>query len=963
MAARFLSGFVVVLGLASGAVAQTTGNIEGRVTDSAGAPLEGVGIEATSPSLQGARSVSSGAGGDYRISGLPPGLYHIRAILPGLDPEERVATLSLDARARVDLSLRLSTSAAVQVRGETPPVDLASTTTGTNYTSAVVAHLPVTRNYADIVRANPGVLQDVGQTQGRSLALSIYGATSVENQWIIDGVNTTNVHRGMQGKAINNEFVQEVEVKTGGYQAEYGRALGGVINVITKAGGNTFHGDGFLYYDQRSFGAERVFVEGVDSPLGGMRVVDSQRFDFGASLGGYLIKDRLWFFGAYNRVESPSEVSRYMPSETVPTTMRFPSDVTDNLYSAKLTWNLASATTLVGTVFADPTTRSGAAGDVFSPEPGTWQSERFIGGTDFGLRLNQLFGSNILVTLQAARHQDRHELTPTGPAAAPLSTDFTCPGGTLDQPCDIPGEPNFVSGGYGLVVGADDHSSSYRNQFRGNGTVYLGGHELKLGGEYLESHTAALTFVSGGQIIDRYNELGQTYYSHTFFARAPDDLALVAGWDSRPRIHELGFFAQDTWRVAPDLTISAGLRWDQEDIRNSEDITIVRTTNEWQPRLGVVWDPRGDGTTKVYAFAGRFTYALPTDLAIFSAGNFTVAHTYNFDPSELFQDPLVLGHERPEVESNFFVAKEEGALRATSQDELTLGAEQLLGSLFFGLKGTYRRLANAIENRCDLDYYQNEGSTCAIINPGADEPYARGDFFYCDGLNASFETCGFGAPAPPPARRVYRGIELLVRDTISSRLWLQASYVFSSLRGNYDGGVSESFGWTDPGINPGEFDFPEEWHNGYGRLYLDRPHQFRFDGFYELPLGFSIGLQTWVRSGAPLNRFGYLHDFPGMIHLVPRGQAGRLPTEWDANLTLEYSIQFGPVMVTLQGYVYNLFNNQIRTGQDPAWTDSPPPDYPASLFDPDQPSNNADYGRVTQRQDPRLFRAALKLSF
>src|SRR4029077_17325792 len=152
----------------------------------------------------------------------------------------------------------LATKEAVTVTGEAPLVDVSSTTTGSNYTAKVIEKLPVSRNYADIIRSNPGVDVDRGENQGRAVALTVYGATSVENQYIIDGVNTTNVIRGFQGKAINGEFIQEIEIKTGGYQAEYGRALGGVVNVITKSGGNEFHGDGFVYYDIYGMRANQV---------------------------------------------------------------------------------------------------------------------------------------------------------------------------------------------------------------------------------------------------------------------------------------------------------------------------------------------------------------------------------------------------------------------------------------------------------------------------------------------------------------------------------------------------------------------------------------------------------------------------------------------------------------------------------------------------------------------------------
>src|SRR5206468_9570716 len=116
---------------------------------------------------------------------------------------------------------------------------------------------------ASVVQMQPGVQTDAGETQGRALAISVYGATSSENLWIIDGVNTTNVIKGFQGKAINGEFIQEVEVKTGGYQAEYGRNTGGVINVITKSGGNEFHGDVFGYFNNASM---RANIEHQSTP-------------------------------------------------------------------------------------------------------------------------------------------------------------------------------------------------------------------------------------------------------------------------------------------------------------------------------------------------------------------------------------------------------------------------------------------------------------------------------------------------------------------------------------------------------------------------------------------------------------------------------------------------------------------------------------------------------------------------
>jgi hypothetical protein len=965
---------------------QTTGSIEGRATDSSGAPLPGVTVEATSPSLQGTRAGITGRDGAYRFPAVPPGTYWVRASLPGFRTAEKTATVSLDATATVDLSLQPAAAEQIVVSGEAPLVDLTSTTTGTNYTRAVITHLPVSRNYADIVRSNPGIEPDRGETQGRSISLAIYGATSAEHQWIIDGVNTTNVIRGMQGKAINNEFVQEVEVKTGGYQAEYGRALGGVINVITKSGGNTFHGDGFVYYDSSALAAERK-VTSEDSLIFDMRIVDYRRTDFGVDLGGYLWKDRLWFFGAYNRVELPAEVSRYVASALVSTEDRFPLKAADNLYSGKLTWNISAGSTAVASIFSDPTTNTGAAGadprqgfgrlrvrPITNPDPSTWDSTRHIGAIDYSGRLNQLFGSRALVTLQASRHNDRYELT----AADQIRTrDFTCAGGTVDDPCQIPPVENFVTGGYGFIIGFLSHNSSRRDQFRADNNLYIGNHEIKLGGDYQIGKTDSTDSFTGGQLIRRFNERGQVYYQHNFFVTSIDplDLTPAAGYTVRPRTADYGAYIQDSWKPAPQWTINVGLRWDEEDIRDYRDVTVIRTKNEWQPRIGIVWDPTRDGRTKVHAFAGRFYYALPTDLSVRSYGNDSSAVTFNFDPVDVTPDPNVPGHPRSFLPYGAFGDPVDPNLRGIFQDEYTVGVDRALSStLTVGLKATYRRLGSAIEDRCDLDYNRPETgfNSCGLMNPGSDGPIARGNIPWCNGLD-EIDTDGDGTPdqrcfdtgpAVPPVRRLYRGIEVVARKSVGERLWLQASYVYSSLRGNYDGEVSEAFfGQTDPGINA-DFDYSELSHNGYGRLFLDRPHRFRLDGYYTTPFKLSVGFQTFVRSGAPLNKFGYLNFFYGpIIQLVPRGYAGRLPTEWEANLSLAYPITVGPATVTLQAYLFNLFNNQIATSRETAWTINPPDGYPASLYDPNQEPHNPEYGKVTTRGEPRLFRAAIRVSF
>jgi hypothetical protein len=973
-----LTGFILIL--CATVRAQTTGDIVGRIADLSGVGLPGVTVEAKSPSLQGIRTGVSNRDGVYRFPGVPPGRYTISATLPGFDPAAVDVRVALDATATLDLEMRLSVRESVLVSGEAPLVDVTSTTGGASYTNKIIVRLPVARNYADVVRSNPGVFVDRGDTQGRSLALSIYGATSVENQWIIDGINTTNVIRGMQGKAINNEFVQEVEVKTGGYQAEYGRALGGVINVITKSGGNELHGDAFVYYDSQDTKADEVITD-RDSLIGRMRVSDYQRTDFGLDLGGYIFKDRLWFFVAYNRIDLPAKVSRYESSELVPNTLRFPLNGTDNLYSGKLTWNAATGSTLVATVFADPTTNSGAgAADprqrqaairlITNPDPATWRVDRAIGGTDFGLRLNQLFSSTAIATAQASRHQDRFELGDLGAGAAVRIDDRTCTGGTLERQCATPPFPNFSTGGLGSVAGHLNRNHSHRDHYEASLSIFTGDHEIKLGGDHQYAVTDRVDFHTGGQIVQRRNERGVLYYQHRFWAASPTDLTPLENATNRGTSRNTGLYFQDSWRIARGWTMNAGIRWDEETFKDFSGRTVMKTTDEWQPRLGAIWDPGKNGATKLYAFVGRFYYDLPTNIVVRIFANQTSAATFNFDLGSVMHDPSVPGRPRPLIGPWVDELVDEG-LKGGYQDELTIGIERLLGpTLSVAVKGTYRRLGRAIEDRCDLDYGRPETNfnSCAIINPGSNGRIARGEIPGCNVLDDPYFECGETALAIGPARRLFRGVELSFRKSVDETLWLQASYLYSSLRGNFDGGVSMAAGTgqTDPGMNA-DVDYPAQRHNNYGRLYLDRPHSFRLDGFYSTPFGLLLGFQGYVQSGAPESRLGYSYGYPffqiGDVWLVKRGSEGRLPTVWEANLTLGYPFRVGPTTATVQAYVFNLFNNQISTSRDDAWSNKPPPDYPVSLYDPNQEQNNREYGKTTSRQEPRSLRASLKISF
>jgi hypothetical protein len=338
----------------------------------------------------------------------------------------------------------------------------------------------------------------------------------------------------------------------------------------------------------------------------------------------------------------------------------------------------------------------------------------------------------------------------------------------------------------------------------------------------------------------------------------------------------------------------------------------------------------------------------------------------------------------------------DAGIKASYQDEFTIGVEKAIDpTLSVGLKGTYRSLGRTIEDRCDLNYATNPtGSSCALMNPGAtgaENPGATGAFGSCSGSANPTDplagTCtgpGEGTPIPA-AKRIFKGIELVVRKQFTNEIWAQLSYLGSTLTGNYSGAVREASGQTDPGINA-DYDYAAFTQNASGRLELDRPNQGRLDAVYNAPWGLSAGLQFYVRTGTPTSVQGYYNGtYPQELYLAQRGYAGRLPTDYEMNMSLGYNLNVGAVTVTPQFYAFQLLNRQTPTAITQSFninasfvTDPTSPYYgqagvqpgqigpngelcPASASGPC--TDNPDYRKTTAQIGQRQFRFALKVTF
>src|SRR5688572_1367597 len=470
---------LLVLFLAFNSFAQTTGGLIGRVSDSSGAALPGVTVEVRSPALMGVRTDTTDGEGNYRFSILPPGTYEVRFALDGFGAESRRdVRIALGKDASIDVVLRPATvSEAITVVASTPVLDTTSTSVGTNLDIAAIETLPTGRNYASIVQVVPGVSTDANPHNATQNTITVYGSSGAENAFFIDGVNTTQMEYGFQGKNLNFEFIQEVDVKTGGYEAEYGRSTGGIINVITKSGGNELTGDVFGYLDSDSLQSD---TEEIDSSNG--TVVGFDRSDWGADLGGFIVRDKLWFFAAYDSVDHSAD--NQLPGLT----SIVAGETKQDLGSAKLTYNAAPSQTVVFTFLQDPRVDTGAivdANHTLNGDETTYLGRSDFGGRDYALRYDGVLSSQWVVFAQVARHQEQNSVSPA-----------TSTGDTIqyrDAANDF-----FQTGGFGLI----QDKNFERTHYAGSAMRLLGRHEIKGGLEYELEKAEVTKRMSGGQQVD-----------------------------------------------------------------------------------------------------------------------------------------------------------------------------------------------------------------------------------------------------------------------------------------------------------------------------------------------------------------------------------------------------------------------------------------------------------------------------
>ncbi|BDG09468.1 TonB-dependent receptor [Anaeromyxobacter paludicola] len=1001
-------------GLAS---AQTTGSVIGVITDaSTGKPVAGALVIATSPNLQGEQTAVTDGSGSYRITQLPPGQYKLAVQLEGFKPAERS-----DISIRLDKTIRANMAVvpeAVQMEeqvvktGIAPVINVGSAETGTVVSKEFVANVPVGRDFQSTAIVTPGAQVD-------TYGISFNGATSPENSYILDGQNVTDPAYGVLGSNILTNFVEEVDVKSGSFMPEYGRTTAGIINVVTKSGSNEFHGSvfgnitpGFLSPSGTQVGRNGEAIARETTFNHGGYIAD-----FGAELGGPIMKDKLWFYvgfaptlhrevsrryyqaaqQAFNADGTPTldgnnkPVAKIDPNsgfavtKELPGTSRYFNDDNNGYQlTSKLTYLFNENHSFTVSFYRAPSDRNYLT-NANATESAGMTAYKENPNDLIGRYTGKFLDKHLVIEAQGGWH---HQTTESDPKSYTVNGDvinqattsqviwqrthdlqqFTgaipgCETGAAGfTPCNV---TNFWTGGYGFIetLKLDRYSGKVSATYL---MELLGHHAWKAGVDIEQSRYDHAKTYSGGAIVrERTNALTASgtyrFQDYRQFGIASDDGSSIDTLGGTYALHvqsitnSRAYYIQDSWSILDTLTLNAGVRWETQDMyKNGSDFKNFNITDSIGPRVQAIWDFTGQGRGKVSANWGRFYEALPLDMGDRSFGGETQVRDYRnctgvIDPKGDLSHvggsprlcPVMVGTASPFGQTyapySTPVVPVAPDLKAQYVDMFGGAVEyEILPDLSIGVTYEGRRLGRVIE-----DMSTNDGVNFFIANPAESKPFlvnAAGDKVVtscptndCTKVDPSggYSTDAvtgrvYFAKEPAPERK-YDGITFEVKKNFSNHWLGQASYTYSSFRGNYPGLFRTENAQLDPNILS-EYDLPSLLPNKNGPLPGDKPHQIKLYGAYIWDLTKKLNVTTGAafraQSGTPINVLGAHPDYGnGEAFILPRGSGGRTPfnTQLDLLGSVDYVIA-APYTLKFTVSVFNVLNKQETLNVDQNYT-------------------------------------------
>jgi outer membrane receptor for ferrienterochelin and colicin len=1012
---RTALALAIGLGTVSGAVvaqSNVTGSIFGQVGQ------QGSTITVSSADTGFSRSIPVDSNGRYRVTSLPPGLYKVSLENNGTVVSTRDnVTVTISGGSDVSFGSAATATEAATLEGVSvnasvmPTIDVSSVDTRTVLTAEQLNKLPITRDVLAAALLAPGVIANASYKDALGNPVpSFGGSASSENAYFINGYAVTNPLTSIGLTQLPFDAIDQQQVLTGGYGAEFGRSTGGVINIVSKRGTNEWKGGVYTIWEPSGTRASRRnsnypdtgFYPTTDGTVYQYYKKDaSWRSTVGAYVSGPLIKDKLFVYvdAEMNRREGQGIGTTTTAGAITSTTARTNgwNEYTYKIprWLAKVDWNLTDdhhleftgvsdkteyTSQTYGFNYTDKTHGSTQNGGVYTKDGGDLYIGKYTGYITDDLTVSALYGQQQLDHIQLPYKYDANcpqITTATAQSRAPGLVYGTCQ--TYSAAVRVPGAEDKTKGGrLDLEYRIGDHDirfgADYQEAKSFNGTSLPGGYSWAY--NFQNNPNAAIDAGHGVGSPAAAGGLGnQGYYVVRNYTTTSAKIRTV----------QESQYIEDRWQVTDRWMLSLGLRNEQFKNYNGNNEVYAAQRHQLAPRLGVSWDVFGDSTMKIYANAGRYHLAMPNNVALRAASGSLGTNEYftytGVDPNTgvptgLVNVPVNAGvgytcNGTQAVSTNLecgnapdprtVAAK---GLKSHYQDEYIAGLDQALSATYnWGVKLTWRQLRSAIDDTCTPVL----GGACFLFNPGEANTFrleqADGTF---KEVTYTRDELGLGR-----LKRKYYAMDLYLEHPFADKWYGRIDYTWSRSYGNTEGQLASDLdtgngGQADVSVTQ-DWDLPQLMVGANGRLPNDRTHQIKAFGYYQLNDDWRFGANAQIASGRPKSctsfyptadrglyngSFYFFCGLPGTpgYEFSSRGSRGSAPWTYLVNLNVAYTPTWLDKNLTFQIDVLNVLNKQTPTSYNFRYAQSRTTASPL-------------YGRELNYTDPRTVRFTARYDF
>ncbi|MGZ7040675.1 MAG: TonB-dependent receptor [Thermoanaerobaculia bacterium] len=851
-----------------------TGTLLAVAKDQSGGALPGVTVTVTSEERGTQRTGVTDGTGTARFAVLPIGFYRVEAALSGFQTVTRKGN-KVDSDKTTEIPVTMSLAAAsetITVTGQQPVVDRTNVAANTQVSTKEYEKAPIGRSYQTLMTLAPGVMDQPGNGSGGNP--QVHGAQNTGNVYLFDGLDATDTTTGTFGSNLNFEAIQEISVQTSGMSAEYGRATGALLNVITKSGTNKFEGSAKSIQTNDAWNAQNTTKNQVTGASLARARARHNNYRYDVTLGGPLWKDRFWFFGAYEKVDTVTAAAT-----TTVSGENYVQHQALRLSNYRATAQITPTQTIWAKYDADPF--GGIVRDYWGASPELFSlTAQTQGGVRRAAQYSGIFGQSF--TLEALYGKNKSKIVVAPYLLSPLNNGAPhlnqadghyYNGATFDGFVDRPREQAIAAGSYFATLGGNSHN-------------------FKAGVDYQKLKSSNFFRYPNDQLfIDNSFD----YKTRTFdplyrldFVDAPST--------SEGKITSL--YGRDKFDIGRRLFLEVGLRYEKETSNNDVGQKVLDTAAV-APRLSASYDLLGNGNTLLIGSAGRFYQSVILNFADQFA-NVPQQASYDlfiWDPAKkayVFDSSVRAGgsNNKPNLDLN-----------ATYLDEITAGAQQQLGpTVGVGVRGIYRKWHDLIDDIATFN------SSNTYIQQYINDPQAK---------------------------RTYKGVELTFEKRFSHNWNLLANYTYSQTRGNHFGTIATQIDdypnqtcvtTTDRSIGTNG-SIPCSQVNSASRLSgkptWDIPHVFNLLGAYAFHLGpvaLTAGSKGLYQSGntfsktrslTVLNNAGAGSGKTTTYYYEGVG-SDRGPNWWQIDGSLEATYRIFGVEIGAKGEVFNVFNKETE---------------------------------------------------